>query len=79
MRTTWPPLYTLPSHYYYIRRPYAHYPRVEISRINRFRAYLGCSVRGRPSRDLPSRAPIIELQKFAIAREVAGEVAGGAV
>ena len=33
---------------------------------------------GRPPRDLPSRASIIELQKFTIAGEVAGEVAWGA-
>ena len=57
----------------------AHYPRVEISRMDRFRAYLEDSVRGRPPRDLPSRAPIIELQKFAVTREVAREVAGEAV
>ena len=57
----------------------AHHPRVEISRIDRFRAYLGGDTRGRLPRDLPSRAPIIELQKFAVAREMAKEVAGGAV
>ena len=34
----------------------AYYPRVEIRRIDRFRAYLGGSVKGRPPRDFPSRA-----------------------
>ena len=74
--------------YYYVWPPplatttiyvYAYYSRVEISRIDRFRAYLEGSIRGRPTRDLPSRTPIIELQKFTIAREVAGEVARGTV
>ena len=85
-RHVWLPPYlatiTMPGYYYGIRMAldlYAHYFRVEISRIDRFRAYLEGGIRGRSVRDLPSRASIIELQKFTIAREVAGEVARGTV
>ena len=64
MRPAWPHPYALPGHTRtpYLATPirptwlsllYAHYPRVEISRIDRFRAYLGGGIRGRPPRDLP--------------------------
>ena len=67
-RYAWPPLClattTMSGHHHYIRMAlglYTYYPRVEISRIDRFRAYLGGDIEGRPPRDLPSTALIIEL------------------
>ena len=74
MRPAWPPPHARPL-LLATTTMCAHHPRVEISRIDRFRAYLKGGIRDRPFRDIPSRASIIELQKFNITGEVAGEVA----